>query len=74
MIDTIYPYNSEELIVGGMQKLGLDPKPIKYVIISHAHGDHIGGAKMIQARYGARMVMGAPDWKMVANSPTATRR
>ena len=26
LIDTLFPYNSEELIVGGMQKLGLDPK------------------------------------------------
>src|SRR3977135_1937636 len=26
LIDTIYPYNSEELIAGGMKKLGLDPK------------------------------------------------
>src|SRR5713101_8880330 len=31
LIDTIYPYNSEELVVGGMKKLGLDPKSIKYV-------------------------------------------
>src|SRR6266480_6871986 len=30
LIDTIYPYNSEELIIGGMRKLGLDPKNIKY--------------------------------------------
>ena len=37
LIDTIYPYNSEELIIGGMKKVGLDPKQIKYVIISHAH-------------------------------------
>jgi metallo-beta-lactamase class B len=29
LIDTIYPYNSEELVIGGMQKLGLDPKTIK---------------------------------------------
>src|SRR5262249_19088392 len=42
LIDTIYPYNSEELILGGMKKLGLDPKDIKYVLISHAHSDHIG--------------------------------
>ena len=64
IIDTIYPYNSEELIVGGLQKLGLDPKTIKYVLISHAHGDHIGGAEMLQTRYGARVVMGAPDWDL----------
>ena len=69
VIDTIFPYNSEELIVGGMQKLGLDPKTIRYVLISHAHADHIGGAEMLQTRYGARVVMGAPDWDSVAKYP-----
>jgi metallo-beta-lactamase class B len=32
------------LIIGGMKKVGLDPAQIKYVLISHAHADHIGGA------------------------------
>jgi metallo-beta-lactamase class B len=69
VIDTIFPYNSEELIVGGLKKVGLDPGTIKYVLISHAHGDHIGGAEMLQARYGARVVMGGPDWETVATYP-----
>ena len=69
LFDTIYPYNSEELIIGGMKKLGLNPRDIKYVLISHAHGDHIGGAEMLQSRYGARVVMGAPDWDTVARHP-----
>ena len=69
LIDTLFPYNSEELIVGGMQKLGLDPKQIKYLIISHAHTDHIGGAEIIQKKYGARVVMGAPDWETVEKYP-----
>ena len=69
LIDTIFPYNSEELIVGGMQKLGLDPKQIKYIIISHAHTDHIGGAEILQRKYGARVVMGAPDWDTVEKYP-----
>ena len=69
LIDTLYPYNSEELIIGGMQKLGLNPKNIKYVLISHAHGDHIGGAEMMQSRYGARIVMGGPDWDLVEKYP-----
>ncbi len=69
LIDTLYPYNSEELIIGGMQKLGLDPRNIKYVLISHAHGDHIGGAETMQSRYGARIVMGGPDWDLVAKYP-----
>jgi metallo-beta-lactamase class B len=69
LIDTIYPYNSEELIIGGMRKLGLDPKNIKYVLISHAHSDHIGGAEMLQTRYGSRVVMGGPDWDLVEKYP-----
>ena len=69
LLDTIFPYNSEELIVGGMKRLGLNPADIKYVIISHAHADHIGGAEMLQARYGARLVMGAPDWRLVETYP-----
>jgi metallo-beta-lactamase class B len=69
LIDTLFPYNSEPLIVGGMQKLGLDPKQIKYLIISHAHTDHIGGAEIIQKKYGARVVMGAPDWDTVEKYP-----
>ena len=69
LIDTIYPYNSEELIIGGMKKVGLDPAQIKYVLISHAHADHIGGAEMLQKRYGARIVMGGPDWEWVEKYP-----
>jgi metallo-beta-lactamase class B len=69
LIDTIYPYNSEELVLAGMRKLGLDPKAIKYVLISHAHADHIGGAELLQSRYGARVVMGGADWDLVARHP-----
>jgi len=69
IIDTIFPYNSEELIVGGLEKLGLNPADIKYVIISHAHGDHIGGAQILQERYGAQVVMGAADWDLVETYP-----
>src|SRR5258706_10009009 len=61
LIDTIYPYNSEELVVGGMKKLGLDPKNIKYLLVSHAHADHIGGAEGVHVRHGARGGHGGPD-------------
>ncbi len=68
LIDTVYDYNSEEAIVGGLKKLGLDPATVKYVIISHAHGDHVGGAKLMQDRFGSRIVMGGPDWKYIEQS------
>jgi metallo-beta-lactamase class B len=69
LFDTIYTYNSEELIVGGMKKAGLDPANIKYLIVSHAHGDHIGGAEMLQARYKPRVVMAGADWDLVEKYP-----
>jgi metallo-beta-lactamase class B len=52
-----------------MKRLGLNPRDVKYVLISHAHADHIGGAELLQARYGARIVMGAPDWRLVETYP-----
>ncbi len=68
ILDTLFTYNSEEEIVGGLKKLGLDPVTIKYVIITHAHGDHVGGAKLLQDRFHARVVMGGPDWDSIEKS------
>ena len=67
LIDTLYDYAAEEAIIGGLKKLGLDPKAVKYVIVSHAHRDHDGGAKLLQD-LGAHVVMGAPDWDSVEAS------
>jgi metallo-beta-lactamase class B len=68
LIDTLYEYASDEAIAGGLKKLGLDPANVKYVIISHAHGDHVGGAKLMQDRFHSRIVMGAPDWDAIESS------
>jgi len=69
LIDTIFPYNSDELIIGGLRKLGLDPTQIKYVLVTHGHGDHIGGAEILQREFGSKIVMGGPDWDMVEKYP-----
>jgi metallo-beta-lactamase class B len=68
LIETLWTYNSEEEIVGGLKKLGFDPAKVKYVIISHAHPDHVGGAKLMQDRFGSRIVMGGPDWDSIEKS------
>ena len=62
MIDTNFAWSTQPEILDGMRKLGLDPRDIKYVIISHAHGDHDQGAATLQ-KLGAKVVMGAPDWE-----------
>lgn len=66
IIDTLYNYAVDPSIVQGLEKFGLDPKDIKYVFITHAHSDHDQGARLLQERYGARVVMGAGDWDEVA--------
>jgi metallo-beta-lactamase class B len=68
LIDTLYEYASEDEIVGGLKKLGLDPTKVKYVIVSHAHGDHVGGAKLMQEKFDSRLILGAPDWEMIEKS------
>lgn len=52
------------LIEGGMRKLGLDPAQIKYVLVTHGHGDHYGGAPYLAEKYRARVVMSDIDWTM----------
>jgi metallo-beta-lactamase class B len=62
VIDTLFDYAIEPEMTEGMTALGLDPRTVKYVLISHAHGDHDQGAALLQSRYGAKVVMGEADW------------
>jgi len=62
VIDTIFDYSVEDEIVNGLKKLGLNPADIKYALVSHAHTDHIGGAKYLQDHFGTRVVMSKEDW------------
>jgi metallo-beta-lactamase class B len=65
VIDPLFDYSVEEEVVRGLSKLGADPKRIRYVLVSHAHRDHVGGARFLQDR-GARVVMSAADWDFLA--------
>jgi metallo-beta-lactamase class B len=67
LMDAIFDYSVEDEVVNGLTALGLDPAQIKYVVISHAHGDHVGGAGFLQKR-GARIVMSAADWDLMENA------
>ena len=69
IIDTNFAWATRPEIIDGLTKLGLNPNDIKYVIISHAHGDHDQGAAELQERYGAQVVMGAADWEATLKRP-----
>jgi len=68
LIDTTFEYEAEAVVVGGLKKLGFDPATVKYVIISHAHPGEVGGAKLMQDRFGSRIVIGEGDWEMIEQS------
>ena len=63
------PKEAETQLVPGLQKLGLDPAKIRYVIVTHGHFDHFGGAAYLQRTYGARIALSAPDWDLMARLP-----
>jgi metallo-beta-lactamase class B len=69
LIDTNFAWATEPEILQGLTTLGLNPRDLKYVIISHAHGDHDQGAAELQKRFGAKVVMGAPDWETTLQRP-----
>jgi len=51
-----------EIMVPGLISLGMDPKQIKYLILTHSHTDHYGGAQYLKDTYGLKLVSSAADW------------
>jgi metallo-beta-lactamase class B len=69
VFEALFDYAAPDEIADGMRKLGLDVNRVRYVVISHAHGDHDGGAKFLQDKMPkARLVYGGPDWDAVDKS------
>jgi metallo-beta-lactamase class B len=65
VLDAIFDYSVEAEVDEGLKKLGLNPADIKYVIVSHGHLDHAGGAKFLQEKYAARLVMSSADYDLL---------
>lgn len=79
LIDSLPANQTETVLLPGMKALGLDPANVKYVIVTHGHGDHSGGSFTFQERWGARVALSSVDWdgmqpaagkgKAAANNP-----
>jgi metallo-beta-lactamase class B len=69
VIEALFDYAAKDEILDGLKKVGLDPGKVKYIILSHAHGDHDGGAKLLQDSVpGVHLIYGAADWDAVDKS------
>jgi metallo-beta-lactamase class B len=69
LIDTLYNYATIPEIVDGLKAMHLNPADVKYVLITHGHSDHDEGARYFQEKYGARVMLGAGDWDLIARRP-----
>jgi metallo-beta-lactamase class B len=60
-----------DYVIDNIRKVGFDPKNIKYILLSHGHLDHFGGANKIKALSGARVALTAGDWDFMEQQAKA---
>jgi metallo-beta-lactamase class B len=51
--------------IANIQKVGINLRDIKYIVLAHGHLDHVGGSKKLQEATGARLMAVAEDWTMI---------
>ena len=63
LLDCMEPLDEHhELILKGLADLGLDPKDLKAILVTHGHGDHYGSADRFREKYGCRIYMSRTDY------------
>jgi metallo-beta-lactamase class B len=62
--------NKAEALAAQLQKAGLEPSRVKFILLGHGHADHFGGAKFFQDMYGTKIAATAEDWDLI-NAPAA---
>jgi len=69
LIDTLYEPLSE-MLVENLGKAGIKPESIRYVVVTHGHWDHVGGAGRLKPLLtNAQFVMSARGWEEAAKTP-----
>lgn len=63
LFDALYSAEDfKKIVEPGLSRFGLDTASIKYLVITHAHGDHYGGARYLKESYGTRILASVEDW------------
>ena len=68
LIDATYDRNVDH-VLSGIKKMGFDPKDIKFILVTHWHADHFGGAPAIHKLTGATVGMIGEDWDALKTPP-----
>jgi len=65
LIDSTFAPTADS-VLDNVRTLGFNPANIKYILVTHSHLDHFGGAGKIQEVTGARVGLSLEDWQSVA--------
>lgn len=57
------------LLIQAIWEAGFNPKDVKWMIISHGHLDHFGGAEFFQKMFGTKVYLGEPDARNFRERP-----
>mgnify|MGYP000434876142 FL=1 len=58
-----------DMLVQAIWEAGFNPKDVKWIIHSHGHLDHIGGANFFKKMFGTKLSLGEPDARMFRERP-----
>lgn len=57
------------MLVNAIWEAGFRPADVKWIIHSHGHVDHVGGANFFKKMFGTKLYLGAPDAEMYRSRP-----
>jgi metallo-beta-lactamase class B len=73
LIDTLHEPFVDQLLQN-IRSVGVDPKDIKYVLMTHGHFDHVGGAYKLKPLTGAQFVMTQTGWNEAIRDSAASQK
>lgn len=61
--------NATSMLIQAIWEMGYRPNDVKWMILSHGHVDHMGGAEFFRNMFGTKIYLSTPDAKMFAERP-----
>ena len=57
------------MLIQSIWEAGFNPRDVRWIIHSHGHLDHIGGANFFKRMFGTQLLLGRPDAEMYRRTP-----